>query len=46
MGLNNDLKEEGFALLYVAYPKSDFNIIISKEVEDDLHNDQLGKYKK
>ena len=32
MGLNDDLREKGFALLCVAYPKSDLNIIIGKEV--------------
>ena len=46
MGLNDDLKEKGFALLCVAYPKSDLNIVIGKEVEDDLYNDQFGKYQK
>ena len=43
MGLNDDLREKGFALLCVAYPKSDLNIVIGKEVEDDLYNDQFGK---
>tara|TARA_B100000886_G_scaffold213726_1_gene148148 strand:- start:299 stop:625 length:327 start_codon:yes stop_codon:yes gene_type:complete len=46
MGLNDDLKERGFALLCVAYPKSDLNIVIGKEVEDDLYNNQFGKYQK
>ena len=46
MGLNDDLKEKGFALLFVAYPKSDLNNFIGKEVEDDLYNDQFGKYQK
>ena len=41
MGLNDDLREKGFALLCVAYPKSDLNIVIGKEVEDDLYNDCL-----
>ena len=44
MGLNDDLKEKGFALLCVAYPKSDLRIVIGKQVEDDLYNDQFGKY--
>ena len=46
MGLNDDLKEMGFALLCVAYPKSDLHIIIGDEVEDSLYNDQFGKYQK
>ena len=44
MGLNDDLKEKGFALLCVAYPKSDLRIVIGEQVEDDLYNDQFGKY--
>ena len=36
MGLNDDLKEKGFALLCVAYPKSDLHIIVGDEVEDNL----------
>ena len=31
MGLNDDLREKGFALLCVAYPKSDLNIVIGKD---------------
>ena len=46
MGLNDDLKEKGFALLCVAYPKSDLHIIVGDEVEDNLYNDQFGKYQK
>ena len=46
MGLNDDLREKSFALLCVAYPKPDLNIVIGKEVEDDLYNDQFGKYQK
>ena len=46
IGLNDDYREKGFALLCVAYPNSDLNIVIGKEVEDDLYNDQFGKYQK
>ena len=46
MGLNEDLWENGFALLCVAYPKSDLHIIIGDDVEDNLYNDQFGKYQK
>ena len=44
MGLNEDLREKGFALLCVAYPKSDLHILIGDEVEENLYNDQFGKY--
>ena len=44
MGLNEDLRENGFALLCVAYPKSDLHVVIGEQVEDDLYNDQFGKY--
>ena len=46
MGLNEDLRKKGFALLCVAYPKSDLHILIGDEVEDNLYNDQFGKYQK
>ena len=46
MGLNDDLKKKGFALLCVAYPKSDLHIIIGDEVEDKLYENQFGKYQK
>ena len=46
MGLNDDLQEKGFALLCVAYPKSDLHIIVGDEVEEKLYNDQFGKYQK
>ena len=46
MGLNDDLKEKGFALLCVAYPKSDLHIIVGEEVEDNLYTSQFGKYQK
>ena len=46
MGLNDDWREKGFSLLCVTYPKADLNIVIGKEDEDDLYNDQFGKYQK
>ena len=46
MGLNDDLRGKGFAILCVAYPKSDLNVVIGKEVEDNLYNYQFGKYQK
>ena len=46
MGLNDDLMKKGFALLCVAYPKSDLHVVIGDQVEDDLYNDQFGKYQK
>jgi ferredoxin len=46
MGLSEDLRGKGFALLCVAYPKSDLDIVIGEQVEDDLYNDQFGKYQK
>tara|TARA_B100000886_G_C20047702_1_gene336412 strand:- start:144 stop:464 length:321 start_codon:yes stop_codon:yes gene_type:complete len=44
MELNDDLREKGFALFCVKYPKTDMNIVIGREVEDDLYNNQFGKY--
>ena len=46
MGLNDNLQEKGFALLCVAYPKSDLHIVVGDEVENNLYNDQFGKYQK
>ena len=46
MGLNDDLREKGFALLCVAYPNSDLHVVIGDQVEDNLYNNQLGKYQK
>ncbi len=44
MGLDDDLKEKGFALLCVTYPKSDLIVVMGDQVEDDLYNDQFGNY--
>ena len=46
MGLNDDLRKKGFALLCVAYPKSDLHVVIGDQVENDLYNNQFGKYQK
>ena len=46
MGLNDDLEKKGFALLCVAYPRSDLHIIVGSEVEENLYNNQFGKYQK
>ena len=46
MGLNDELQEKGFALLCVAYPKSDLHILIGEDVEDNLYKNQFGKYQK
>ena len=46
MGLNDELREKGFALLCVSFPRSDLNIVIGDEVEDNLYNSQFGKYQK
>ena len=46
MGLNYELWEKSFVFLFDEYPKSDLLIIILDEVEDNLYNDQLGKYQR
>ena len=46
MGLNDDLRNKGFALLCVAYPRSDLHFVVGDQVEDDLYNAQFGKYQK
>ena len=44
MGLNDISREKGFSLLSVAYPNSDLHVVIGDQVEDDLFNNQFGKY--
>ena len=44
--LNNDLRENGFAPIFVAYPKSDLQILIGDEFEDNFFNDQFGRDQK
>tara|TARA_B100000886_G_scaffold208644_1_gene144371 strand:- start:677 stop:844 length:168 start_codon:yes stop_codon:yes gene_type:complete len=46
MRLDDGLREEGFAILCVAYPKSDLRVVIDDQVEVDLDNDQFGKHQK
>jgi len=45
IGLNDDLKEKGFALLCVAHPKLNVHIVNGDAVKDNLYN-QFGKYQK
>ena len=46
MGLNDDLKEKGFAHLCVNYPTSKLHIMVGDEVEENLYNNEFGKYQK
>ena len=46
MGLNDVLINKGFALLFVAYPKAGLDVLIGDQIEDDLYNNQFGKYQK
>ena len=46
MDVNDDLRGKGFVLLCMAYPNSNLNIVIGKEVGEDLYNDQFSKYEK
>jgi len=45
IGLNNDLKEKGFIILCVDYPRKNLNDN-RKAVKNNIHNDQFGKYQK
>jgi ferredoxin len=44
MGVSPDLQAEGYALLCVAYPRSDLQIVADKE--DELYELQFGRYQK
>jgi ferredoxin len=42
MGLSPKLKEEGYALLCVSYPRSD--LIVETQDEDEVYQMQFGRY--
>jgi ferredoxin len=44
MGISPDLQAQGYALLCVAYPRSDLKIATEKE--DELYELQFGQYQK
>lgn len=44
MGVNPELREQGYALLCVAYPRSDLDVLAGQE--DALYEAQFGQYQK
>ncbi len=44
MGVRQELRDEGFALLCVAYPRSDLTLIAGQE--DALYEAQFGQFQK
>jgi len=44
MGVKAELQEQGFALLCVAYPRSDLHLVAQQE--DALYEAQFGQYQK
>ncbi len=44
MGVRQELREQGFALLCVAYPRSDLSLVAGQE--DALYEAQFGQYQK
>jgi ferredoxin len=41
MGISPDLQKEGYALLYVSYPRSDLKIVTDQE--EVVYQQQFGK---
>ena len=46
IGLNINMTQKSFALLCVVYPPSNFHVVVGDQVEDNLYNNQFGKYQK
>ncbi len=44
MGVKTELQEQGYALLCVAYPRSDLDVLAGQE--DALYEAQFGQYQK
>ena len=44
MGVKDDLRKDGFALLCVSFPRSDLKVLAGQE--DALYEAQFGQYQK